>query len=68
MEPLNTLREFIDLDMTQWLSVKHEKPLYVLNLSVQQQNLRQKLKWEQKYNSRDKLHKLQKMIRGIRKK
>jgi len=67
LESLDTLREFIDMDMAKWLSIKHEKPLFMLHLHVQQQNLRQKLKWEQKYNSKDKLNKLKKMIRGYRK-
>ena len=67
VEPLGTMREYIDMEMHKWLLVKHEQPTFLLNLSFQQQNLRQKLKWEQKFNSRQKLNKLKKMIRKLKK-
>jgi hypothetical protein len=64
IEPLKTAQEYITLDLSQWMAKKSSPEL--LNLQTQQFNLKQKLKWEKMYNSKDKLLHLRKIMKGIR--
>uniref|UniRef100_A0A7S3KPW2 Uncharacterized protein n=1 Tax=Euplotes crassus TaxID=5936 RepID=A0A7S3KPW2_EUPCR len=66
MAPLSELTQSVYSDLQDWLTKKHSRPVFILNLEAQQQNLKQKLKWEQKYNSREKLHKLKKILKQAR--
>jgi hypothetical protein len=65
-EELAATHRNIDNEMNSWLSKKSAPEQ--LNLEAKQHVLKQKLKWERMFTSRDKLRQLKKVMRRFKRK